>query len=105
MAGVALVGTAFTNAQAGQLAAALPRNSDRVVVATDADPAGQQAAHRAYSVLTAHQLDPRGPACPPAGMDRPKPCSSKDLPRSSSGWPRPNRWGASSSTAPWPGGS
>ena len=68
MAGVASLGTALTSAQAAQLAAVLPRDSDRVVVATDADRAGQQAAARAYSVLTAHHLDPRG-AVLPAEMD------------------------------------
>ncbi len=68
MAGVALVGTALTNAHAGQLAAALPVGSPRVVVATDADAAGQAAAGRAYSTLTAYRLDPHG-AVLPAGMD------------------------------------
>ena len=68
MAGVALVGTALTNAHAAQIAAALPAGTPRVVVATDADPAGQAAAGRAYSTLTAYRLDPHG-AVLPAGMD------------------------------------
>ena len=68
MAGVALVGTALTNAHASQLVAALPADAARVVVATDADPAGQAAAGRAYSTLTKHRLDPHG-AVLPAGMD------------------------------------
>jgi len=42
-----------------QLGAVLGAGSNRVVVALDADPAGQQAAARAYTGLTAHGLDPR----------------------------------------------
>ena len=75
LAGVAPLGTALTDSQAAQLATALPADSDRVVVATDADTAGQHAASRAYQLLTAHHLDPRG-AVLPAGHD---PASTMDL--------------------------
>ena len=68
MAGLAPLGTALTEQQAGQLAAALPAGSDRIVIATDADPAGAQAARRAYELLTARGLDPLGAALP-AGLD------------------------------------
>ena len=68
LAGVAPLGTALTDSQAAQLAAVLPADSDRVVVATDADTAGQNAAARAYQLLTVHHLDPRG-AVLPAGQD------------------------------------
>lgn len=68
LAGIAPLGTALTERQVAQLGAALGRDSDRIVVATDADPAGQQAAARAYELLTEHGLDPRG-AVLPAGMD------------------------------------
>ncbi|MGI8870654.1 MAG: hypothetical protein ACR2F6_17860 [Mycobacteriales bacterium] len=37
-------------------------------MATDADPAGRQAAGRAYELLSAHKLDPRG-ASLPTGLD------------------------------------
>ena len=67
-AGVAPLGTALTDAQAGQLRAVLGIGSNRVVVATDADPAGQLAAGRAYTTLTARGLDPRA-AVLPAGLD------------------------------------
>jgi len=68
MAGIAPLGTALTNGQAGQIRDALGAGSDRVVIATDADPAGAQAARRTYQLLTAEQLDPRG-AVLPQGMD------------------------------------
>ncbi len=68
MAGVAPLGTAMTDTHAAQLRAALGAESDRVVIATDADPAGHQAANRAYTLLCAHRLDPRGAALPP-GLD------------------------------------
>jgi DNA primase len=68
MAGVAVLGTALTDAQAGRLRDALGAGSDRVVVATDADPAGRLAATRAYAALTGHGLDPRA-AQLPAGLD------------------------------------
>jgi DNA primase catalytic core len=68
MAGLAPLGTALTDHQAGQLADALGAAPDRIVIATDADPAGVQAASLAYELLTAHGLDPRGAALP-EGMD------------------------------------
>jgi len=68
MAGVAPLGTTLTTTQAGQLGAVLGAGSNRVVVALDADPAGQQAAARAYTGLTAHGLDPRA-AVLPTGLD------------------------------------
>jgi DNA primase catalytic core len=52
--GLAPLGTALTDEQATQLAG-LGRQP---VVATDADPAGQAAAERAYWLLTPHRLDP-----------------------------------------------
>jgi len=58
MAGLAPLGTALTEHQARQLADALGAGTDRIVIATDADPAGVQAAGRAYELLTAHGLDP-----------------------------------------------
>jgi DNA primase len=68
MAGLAPLGTALTEHQAGQLADALGAAPDRIVIATDADTAGVQAASPAYELLTAHGLDPRGAALP-AGTD------------------------------------
>jgi len=68
MAGVAPLGTAMTDTHAAALRAALGTGSDRVVVATDADPAGHQAAARAYTLLCAHRLDPRAAALPD-GLD------------------------------------
>jgi len=68
MAGVAVLGTALTDAQAGRLRDALGAGSDRVVVATDADPAGRLAAARAYTALTGRGLDPRAAELPP-GLD------------------------------------
>ena len=77
MAGLAPLGTALTDAQAGQVRALLGAGSDRIVVAADNDPAGQKAADAAYRLLTAHRLDPRGASYrrastrhrPPNGMD------------------------------------
>jgi len=68
MAGVAVLGTALTDAQAGRLRDALGTGSDRVVVAADADPAGRLAAARAYTALTGRGLDPRAVGFPP-GLD------------------------------------
>jgi len=68
MVGVASLGTAVTDTHAAQLRAALGAGSDRIVVATDADPAGAQAAARAYTLLCAHRLDPRSAALPD-GLD------------------------------------
>ncbi len=68
MAGLTPLGTALTGHQAGQLADALGAGTDRIVIATDADPAGVHAPGRAYELLTAHGLDPRRAALP-AGTD------------------------------------
>ena len=68
MVGVASLGTAVTEGHAAQLRAALGAGSDRIVVATDADPAGAQAGTRAYTLLCAHRLDPRSAALPD-GLD------------------------------------
>ena len=57
MAGVAVLGTALTDAQAGRLRDALGPGSDRVVVATDADSAGRLAAAR--RLHRAHRPRPR----------------------------------------------
>ena len=66
--GVAPLGTALTEQQAAQLAA-FGRDP---VVATDADPAGQAAATRAFWLLTARGLDPTtavfNPGDDPAGV-------------------------------------
>ncbi|MBA2554513.1 MAG: toprim domain-containing protein, partial [Geodermatophilaceae bacterium] len=57
--GVATLGTAFTDRQADQLRPHLGGDHPGVVVATDADPAGDKAAERAYWQLTARGDDPR----------------------------------------------
>jgi DNA primase catalytic core len=56
--GVATLGTAFTDRQADQLRAFIGAGRPGVVVATDADPAGQHAAERAYWQLTARGDNP-----------------------------------------------
>jgi DNA primase len=56
--GVAPLGTAFTDQQADQLLPHIGPGRPGVTVATDADPAGQQAAERAYWQLTARGDDP-----------------------------------------------
>jgi len=71
--GMAPLGTALTPAQADRLAASLgdPRAGStrpNVIVATDNDRAGQQAAHRAYWQLTARGHTP-GQLLLPAGTD------------------------------------
>lgn len=58
--GVAPLGTALTEDQAAQLAAL----SASPLVATDADPAGRVAAHRAYWLLTQHGLTPHAVTLP-----------------------------------------
>ena len=68
LAGISQLGTALTHPQAALLRAVLPAGSDRVVVATDGDHAGHDAAARAYRILTAHLLDPRA-AVLPEGLD------------------------------------
>jgi len=58
-AGVATLGTAFTDRQADQLRPHIGADRTGVVVATDADPAGDTAAERAYWQLTARGDNPR----------------------------------------------
>jgi len=57
--GVAPLGTAFTDAQADALQPYLGPGRSGVIVATDNDRAGQQAAHRAFWQLTARGDNPR----------------------------------------------
>ncbi len=57
--GVAALGTAFTDRQADQLRPYLGAGKAGVIVATDADRAGQQAAGRAFWQLTARGANPR----------------------------------------------
>ncbi len=57
--GVAPLGTAFTDAQADALQPYLGPGRPGVIVATDNDRAGQQAAHRAFWQLTARGDNPR----------------------------------------------
>ena len=68
MVGIAQLGTALTDEQAGLLRTALGPGSDRVVLATDNDMAGQRSAERGYYALADRGLDPRG-AVLPAGLD------------------------------------
>ena len=56
--GVAPLGTAFTDTQADRLTRYLGADRPGLIVATDNDPAGQQAAHRAFWQLTARGGDP-----------------------------------------------
>ncbi|MDQ3735808.1 MAG: toprim domain-containing protein, partial [Actinomycetota bacterium] len=57
--GVAPLGTAFTDRQADQLRPYIGPDRPGVVVATDADPAGERAAEPAYWQLTARGDNPR----------------------------------------------
>jgi DNA primase catalytic core len=57
--GVAPLGTAFTDAQANRLRPYIGDGRPSVIVATDADSAGQQAAQRMFWQLTARGNDPR----------------------------------------------
>ncbi|WP_231486620.1 MobF family relaxase [Candidatus Blastococcus massiliensis] len=57
--GIAPLGTAFTDAQAEALRAFLGDGKPGVIVATDADRAGQQAAQRIFWQLAARGDDPR----------------------------------------------
>ena len=66
--GVAPLGTALTETQAHLLEPYLIAEPTRVVVATDADPAGRRAAHAAYWRLTALDADPAVLALPD-GLD------------------------------------
>jgi DNA primase catalytic core len=67
-AGVAPLGTAFTDRQADQLRPWIGNERGGVVVATDADRAGQRAAERAFWQLTARGESPRQLAMPD-GLD------------------------------------
>jgi len=71
-AGVAPSGTALTAGQVTALGSAAPLDGRGVVVAFDADPAGQAAALRAYPLLRAAHLWPAAAALPggqdPAGL-------------------------------------
>ena len=58
-AGVAPLGTAFTDSQASQLAAFIRRTPARILVATDADPAGWTAAQKAFWRLAALGANPQ----------------------------------------------
>ncbi|NIH69219.1 conjugative relaxase-like TrwC/TraI family protein [Modestobacter marinus] len=57
--GIAPLGTAFTDAQAERLRPLIGDGRAQIIVATDADRAGQLAAHRIYWRLTAQGADPR----------------------------------------------
>jgi DNA primase catalytic core len=62
--GIAPLGTAFTDAQAEALRPFLGDARPGIIVATDADRAGQQAAQRIFWQLTARGHDPRHLAIP-----------------------------------------
>jgi DNA primase catalytic core len=62
--GIAPLGTAFTDAQADRLSPFIGGGRPSVIVATDADPAGQLAAQRIFWQLTARGDDPRHLAVP-----------------------------------------
>ncbi len=57
--GVAPLGTAFTDTQADKLRPHIGTGRPDPIVATDADAAGQQAAHRAFWQLTARGANPQ----------------------------------------------
>ena len=57
--GVAPLGTAFTDTQADKLRPHIGAGRPDPIVATDADAAGQQAAHRAFWQLTARGANPQ----------------------------------------------
>ncbi|WP_116451572.1 MobF family relaxase [Blastococcus litoris] len=62
--GVAILGTALTDTQAGLLDPYIRIDRPGILVATDSDPAGQQAAERAFWQLTRRGDDPRRLALP-----------------------------------------
>ena len=66
--GVAPLGTAFTEAQAGKLKPYLRRDPNRIVIATDPDSAGWQSAQRAFWRLAALRAAPRHLTLP-GGVD------------------------------------
>lgn len=57
--GIAPLGTAFTAAQANELAHLVHDDPQRIVIATDPDTAGRQSAQRAFWQLAALRADPR----------------------------------------------
>ena len=63
--GMAPLGTSLTEEQAVQLARISHQQGRPPVVATDADLAGQVAAHRDYWLLTQHNLAPQAVTLPP----------------------------------------
>ena len=63
--GMAPLGTSLTEEQAAQLAHHAHHQNATPIVATDADLAGQLAAHRDYWLLTQHGLNPRTAALRP----------------------------------------
>ena len=63
--GLAPLGTSLTEDQASQLAHHAHHHGQQPVVATDADLAGQIAAHRDYWLLAQHGLDPQTVAMRP----------------------------------------
>jgi DNA primase catalytic core len=67
--GVAPLGTAFTDTQAHRLRPFIGGGRPGVIVATDSDPAGQQAAQRIFWQLTADGEDPRHLTTAPTGKD------------------------------------
>ncbi|RBY98105.1 TrwC relaxase [Blastococcus sp. TF02-8] len=66
--GVATLGTALTDRQADLLGACISLGGPGILVATDNDPAGQQAAERVFWQLTTRGDDPRRLALPD-GLD------------------------------------
>ncbi|GAB4079067.1 MobF family relaxase [Modestobacter muralis] len=62
--GIAPLGVAFTDAQADRLRPLIGDGRPQVIVATDADPAGQLAADRIFWQLTERGADPRHLAVP-----------------------------------------
>src|SRR3954452_3729069 len=65
--GVAPLGTAFTEAQAGKLKPYLRKDANRIVIATDPDSAGRQSAQRAFWRLAALRAAPRHLTLPEGG--------------------------------------
>ena len=66
--GVAPLGTAFTESQAGTLRRYFKHAPDRILIATDADTAGWQSAVKAFRQLTARGANP-GHVALPEGVD------------------------------------
>ena len=105
-AGVAPCGTALTAAQVAALdTAAGPLAERGVTVAFDNDPAGRQAALRAYELLRPTGAWPTTAALPD-GLDRTRPrWPNSTVPRRCvRRWTPRRRWPTSSSTTGWPAG-